>query len=105
VLGIEAARTCIIEQINYTIGQYAIQVDIRHTNILADVMTAKGRVHGITRYGIAKMRDSPLMLASFEKTGDILFDVAFFGKKDKVQGVSENIILVIILKDPQTLIF
>jgi DNA-directed RNA polymerase III subunit RPC1 len=56
-------------------------------------MTGKGRINGITRYGIAKMRDSTLMLASFEKTGDILFDAAYFSKKDDVKGVSEKIIV------------
>lgn len=30
VLGIEAARRCIIEEIKFTIGQYGIQVDDRH---------------------------------------------------------------------------
>jgi DNA-directed RNA polymerase III subunit RPC1 len=92
-LGVEAARTSIIDQIKYTIGIYAIKVDIRHINILADAMTHKGRILGITRYGIAKMRDSTLMLASFEKTADILFDAAYFGKVDRVLGVSEKIIL------------
>jgi DNA-directed RNA polymerase III subunit RPC1 len=36
--------------------------------LLADVMTYKGEVLGITRFGMAKMKDSVLMLASFEKT-------------------------------------
>ena len=94
VLGVEAARTSIIEQIKYTIGIYAIKVDIRHINILADAMTNKGKILGITRYGIAKMRDSTLMLASFEKTADILFDASYFGKVDNVLGVSEKIIVV-----------
>lgn len=48
---------------------------------------------GITRYGIAKMKDSVLMLASFEKTTDHLFDAALYGKKDLVEGVSECIIM------------
>ena len=39
------------------------------------------------------MKDSVLMLASFEKTTDHLFDAAFFGKKDPIDGVSECIIL------------
>lgn len=39
------------------------------------------------------MRDSVLMLASFEKTTDHLFDASFFGKKDPVEGVSECIIM------------
>jgi DNA-directed RNA polymerase III subunit RPC1 len=33
------------------------------------------------------------MLASFEKTTDHLFDASFYGKKDKVEGVSECIIM------------
>ncbi len=48
---------------------------------------------GITRFGIAKMKDSVLMLASFEKTTDHLFDAALYGKKDAVEGVSECIIM------------
>jgi DNA-directed RNA polymerase III subunit RPC1 len=50
-------------------------------------------VLGITRFGIAKMKDSVLMLASFEKTTDHLFEASFYGKKDPIQGVSECIIL------------
>ena len=34
------------------------------------------QVLGITRFGIAKLKESVLMLASFEKTVDILFDGA-----------------------------
>lgn len=48
---------------------------------------------GITRFGVAKMKDSVLMLASFEKTTDHLFDAALFGKTDSIQGVSESIIM------------
>jgi NifU-like protein involved in Fe-S cluster formation len=39
-------------------------------------MTYRGEVLGITRHGIAKMKDSVIMLASFERTNDILFDAA-----------------------------
>jgi hypothetical protein len=39
------------------------------------------------------MKDSVLMLASFEKTTDHLFDAALFGKRDAVEGVSECIIM------------
>ncbi|UMM28192.1 hypothetical protein L5515_011138 [Caenorhabditis briggsae] len=36
--------------------------------LLADVMTYRGEVLGITRNGLVKMKDSVLLLASFEKT-------------------------------------
>ena len=48
---------------------------------------------GITRFGIAKMKDSVLNLASFEKTTDHLFDAALHGRVDDITGVSESIIM------------
>ena len=48
---------------------------------------------GITRFGVAKMKDSVLMLASFEKTTDHLFDASAYGKTDCIAGVSESIIM------------
>lgn len=72
---------------------YGMSIDNRHTMLLADCMTYKGEVLGITRFGIAKMKDSVLMLASFEKTTDHLFDAALHGRTDQVEGVSECIIM------------
>ncbi|KAK9456872.1 hypothetical protein V1511DRAFT_509555 [Dipodascopsis uninucleata] len=92
-LGIEAARISIIEEIAETMSQYGMNVDPRHIQLLGDVMTFKGEVLGITRFGLAKMRDSVLQLASFEKTTDHLFDAAFHMKTDLIEGVSECIIL------------
>ena len=56
-------------------------------------MTYRGAVLGITRFGIAKMKDSVLMLASFEKTPDHLFDAAVHSRSDPCRGVSESIIV------------
>lgn len=57
-------------------------------------MTSKGEVLGITRFGISKMKDSVLSIASFEKTTDHLFEAALYSKKDAIVGVSEQIIMV-----------
>ena len=57
-MGIEAARTTIKKEIEYTMGQHGMSIDERHSMLLADVMTYKGEVLGITRFGIAKMKDS-----------------------------------------------
>jgi DNA-directed RNA polymerase III subunit RPC1 len=91
VLGIEAARTTIAKEIGSVMGDMGI--DPRHMDLLADVMTYKGEVLGITRFGLAKMRDSVLQLASFEKTPDHLFDAAAGMKSDRIEGVSECIIM------------
>lgn len=91
VLGIEAARMTIIKEISSVMG--GMDIDPRHMQLLADVMTYKGDVLGITRFGLAKMRDSVLQLASFEKTPDHLFNAAMGMKKDRIEGVSECIIM------------
>ncbi|KAF7776405.1 hypothetical protein Agabi119p4_4798 [Agaricus bisporus var. burnettii] len=93
VLGIEAARRTIINEIQYTMKSHDMIIDPRHVMLLGDVMTYKGEVLGITRFGVAKMKDSVLMLASFEKTTDHLFDASAFGKTDSISGVSESIIM------------
>ncbi|KAI8613763.1 hypothetical protein BC830DRAFT_1130691 [Chytriomyces sp. MP71] len=92
-LGIEAGRKTIINEIVYTMQSHGMTIDQRHVMLLADLMTFKGEILGITRFGIAKMKDSVLMLASFEKTTDHLFEASFFGKKDAINGVSECIIM------------
>lgn len=48
---------------------------------------------GITRFGIQKMKESVLMLASFERTSDHLFNASVNGRVDKIEGVSECIIM------------
>ena len=92
-LGVEAARTSISSEISYIMTAYGIGIDSRHLMLLSDVMTFKGEVLGITRFGVAKMRESVLMLASFEKTTDHLFDAAVHGRADAINGVSECIIM------------
>jgi DNA-directed RNA polymerase III subunit RPC1 len=91
VLGIEAARTTITIEIAKVMR--GMNIDPRHMQLLADVMTYKGEVLGITRFGLSKMRDSVLQLASFEKTPDHLFEAAAGMKRDGIQGVSESIIM------------
>ncbi|CAK5263000.1 unnamed protein product [Mycena citricolor] len=93
VLGIEAARRTIINEIQYTMKSHDMIIDPRHVMLLGDVMSYKGEVLGITRFGVAKMKDSVLMLASFEKTTDHLFDASAYGKNDSIAGVSESIIM------------
>jgi DNA-directed RNA polymerase III subunit RPC1 len=92
-LGVEAARTQVSSEISYIMNAYGIGIDSRHLLLLSDVMTFKGQVLGITRFGVSKMRESVLMLASFEKTTDHLFDAAAHGRADSIVGVSECIIM------------
>ncbi|KLO17495.1 beta and beta-prime subunits of DNA dependent RNA-polymerase [Schizopora paradoxa] len=93
VLGIEASRRTIVNEVQFIMKEHGMSIDPRHVMLLGDVMTYKGEILGITRFGVAKMKDSVLMLASFEKTTDHLFDASAYGKNDKILGVSESIIM------------
>ncbi|XP_063217430.1 DNA-directed RNA polymerase III subunit RPC1 [Bacillus rossius redtenbacheri] len=92
-LGIEAARATIMSEIKLVMENHGMSIDRRHPMLVADLMTSRGEVLGITRHGLSKMKESVLNLASFEKTADHLFDAAYFGQKDAINGVSESIIM------------
>jgi len=92
-LGIEAARQTIVDEITSVMGHHGMEVDARHVALLADVMCFRGEVLGITRFGVPKMKQSVLMLASFEKTTDHLFEAAVHARTDAVAGASECIIM------------
>ncbi|XP_076289845.1 DNA-directed RNA polymerase III subunit RPC1-like [Lasioglossum baleicum] len=92
-LGIEAARATIMTEIKLVMENHGMSIDRRHPMLVADLMTSRGEVLGITRQGLAKMKESILNLASFEKTSDHLFDAAYYGQKDVICGVSESIIM------------
>eukprot|EP00268_Persea_americana_P026340 TRINITY_DN25729_c0_g1_i2.p1 TRINITY_DN25729_c0_g1~~TRINITY_DN25729_c0_g1_i2.p1 ORF type:complete len:1385 (-),score=229.29 TRINITY_DN25729_c0_g1_i2:420-4574(-) len=92
-LGIEAARRTIVDEIQYTMSSHGMSIDIRHMMLLAEVMTYKGEVLGITRFDLPKMKDSVLMLASFEQTAEHLFRASVRGRTNKIDGTSECVIM------------
>ncbi|XP_074103416.1 DNA-directed RNA polymerase III subunit RPC1-like [Cotesia typhae] len=92
-LGIEAARSTIMTEIKLVMENHGMSIDRRHSMLVADLMTSYGEVNGITRQGLAKMKESVLNLASFESTADHLFDAAYYGQTDVISGVSEAIIM------------
>ncbi|VAH15040.1 unnamed protein product [Triticum turgidum subsp. durum] len=92
-LGIEAARRSIIDEIRYTFENNNMMIDLRHMMLLADLMSYKGEILGITAGGIAKMKSSVLMLSSFERASEHLFNASYAGREDQIEGVSECIIM------------
>tara|TARA_B100001094_G_scaffold333430_1_gene412103 strand:+ start:12774 stop:15365 length:2592 start_codon:yes stop_codon:yes gene_type:complete len=91
VLGIEAARASLMNEIRQVIEYDGGYVNYRHFSMLVDTMTCKGQIMSITRHGINKTNTGPLMKCSFEETVDVLLDAAQFGELDKLQGVTETI--------------
>jgi len=93
VLGIEAARALLIEEIMSVLEDQGLDVDIRHVMLVADMMTRTGTVKAIGRHGVVGMKDSPLARAAFEMTVKNLVDAASRGEVDEIIGVSESVIV------------
>ena len=93
LLGIEAARTVIISEIEKTFSSNGIFTDLRHLTLLSDVITHQGELIGITRHGLPKTKSNTLALASFEKTIENLFLSATSSTRDLFAGISENLIV------------
>jgi DNA-directed RNA polymerase subunit A" len=93
VLGIEAARQAIINEINKVIISQGLAIDPKHAMLVADTMVVSGAVKGITRMGIISDKSSILARASFETPVKQFVQATKTGKKDKLASVIENIIL------------
>lgn len=93
VLGIEAVRRALLDELRVVISFDGSYVNYRHLAILCDTMTYRGHLMAITRHGINRNDTGPLMRCSFEETVDILLDAAVYAESDYLRGVTENIIL------------
>jgi DNA-directed RNA polymerase II subunit RPB1 len=93
VLGIEATRLTLINELNKVLRHYGIYVNYRHLAILCDVMTQQGYLTSITRHGINRVEQGPLRKCSFEETVEILLEAGLFSEIDNLRGISENIML------------
>lgn len=93
VLGIEAARQSIINEVYKVIEAQGLDVDIRHIMLVADTMCNAGEVKGITRYGIVSEKSSVLARASFETPIKHIVSAALIGEIDQLSSVVENVML------------
>ncbi len=93
VLGIEAARQAIIEEAKKVISEQGLEVDIRHIMLVADVMTNRGSIKGITRSGVTGEKESVLARASFETPIKHLVNASLVGEVDNLNSIIANIIL------------
>ncbi len=93
MLGIEAARQAIINEVNKVLDNQGIDIDIRHIMLVSDTMTMTGHVLGISRYGIVKEKPSVLARASFETPLKHIFNAAITGEEDRLNSVIENVMI------------
>jgi DNA-directed RNA polymerase subunit A" len=92
-LGIEATRQAIIDEATAVLQEQGLDVDIRHIMLVSDIMTQDGNLRHIGRHGISGEKESVLARASFEVTVKHLLNSAARGERDKLRGITENVII------------
>ncbi|MFQ5975584.1 MAG: DNA-directed RNA polymerase subunit A'' [Candidatus Hydrothermarchaeales archaeon] len=93
VLGIEAGRNAIINEVLDTLSEQGLRVDIRHIMLIADMMSVDGKVKAIGRHGVSGEKASVLARAAFEITVDHLLRAGIKGEYDELDGIVENVIV------------
>lgn len=93
VLGVEAARQTIINEITKVLEGQGLDINIRHLKLIADAMTSNGGVKGVTRMGIISDKASVLARATFETPDKQFVTATIQGARDELKSVIENILL------------
>ena len=93
VLGIEATRNAVMNEVKKVIEPQGLDIDERHIKLVADAMCTSGFVKGITRMGIISDKSSILARASFETPVKHFVNATIKANKDELASVVENIIL------------
>jgi DNA-directed RNA polymerase II subunit RPB1 len=89
VLGIEAARQCIYNELLEVFDNGYI--NSHHLGLLCDRMTVSSKMISIFRHGINNDDIGPLAKASFEETPEMFLKAARHGELDQMCGVSANV--------------
>ena len=89
IFGIEATRTIIIRELT---KMQDYEVNYRHLSLLGDIMTHRGIIMPIERHGINRSGErGAIAKATFEESTEILVKASTFAEKDKMGGVSANV--------------
>jgi DNA-directed RNA polymerase II subunit RPB1 len=91
VLGIEAARQSIFNELVDVIEFDSTYINSHHLNLLCDRMTYNTKMTSIFRHGINNDDIGPLAKASFEETPEMFLKAARHAELDIMKGVSANV--------------
>jgi DNA-directed RNA polymerase II subunit RPB1 len=91
VLGIEAARQAIYDEIADVIEFDGTYVNFHHMSLLCDRMTCSYKMISIFRHGINNDNIGPIAKASFEETPEMFLKAARHGELDNLRGISSNV--------------
>ena len=92
-LGIEAARQCILNELQEVISFDGTYIDVHHLTMLCDRITATSKMVSVFRHGINNDDIGPIAKASFEETPEMFLRAARHGELDLMTGVSSNVMV------------
>jgi len=93
VLGIEAARQAIYNEIVDVIELDGTYINSHHFSVLCDRMTATSKMISIFRHGINNDNIGPIAKASFEETPEMFLKAAKHAELDTMKGISANVMM------------
>lgn len=91
VLGIEAARRFLFEDISRVISHDGTYINPRHISLLVDVMTASGDLTAASRDGISRDDAGPNAKIMFEKSIDNAMIACAFGEVDSMTSLASSV--------------
>ncbi len=91
VLGIEAARQCIYNELSEVLEFDGSYVNAHHMALLCDRMTFTHKLISIFRHGINNDDIGPIAKASFEETPEMFLKAARHAELDTMRGISANV--------------
>ena len=91
VLGIEAARQAIFNEISEVIEYDDTYINYHHISLLCDRMTCNDKMVSVFRHGINNDNIGPIAKASFEETPEMFLKAARHAELDPMRGVSANV--------------
>ena len=92
VYGVEAGRATIVREMDAVFKGHSINVDMRHLNLIGDVMTRRGNFTPFSRTGL-RSAVSPFMKMSFETTMGFVRDAVLEGDWDDLKNPSARIVV------------
>jgi DNA-directed RNA polymerase beta' subunit len=92
-LGIEAAREMLLKEMYAVVDDAGEYVNLRHLQLLVDLMTSRGVIMPTNRQGINRGDNGTLAKMSFEDTTEQIMKAGLFGDCDNLKGVSANIMM------------
>ena len=91
VLGMEAARQCIYNELAEVLEFDGSYVNAHHMALLCDRMTFSHKLISIFRHGINNDDIGPIAKASFEETPEMFLKAARHAELDNLRGISANV--------------